>query len=40
VSAGRDFIAVAPWLSLLPGAVILVVVLAVNRVARYIGGDR
>jgi peptide/nickel transport system permease protein len=40
VSAGRDFVAVAPWLSLLPGAVILVVVLAVNRVARYIGGDR
>lgn len=40
VSAGRDFIAVAPWLSLLPGAVILIVVLAVNRVARSIGGDR
>ena len=40
VSAGRDFVAVAPWLSLLPGAVILAVVLAVNRIARHIGGDR
>jgi peptide/nickel transport system permease protein len=40
VSAGRDFVATAPWLSLFPGAVILAVVLSVNRVARYIGGDR
>lgn len=40
VSSGRDFVATAPWLSLLPGAVILAVVLSVNRVARYIGGDR
>ncbi len=40
VSAGRDFIATAPWLSILPGLVILAVVLAVNRVSRYIGGDR
>lgn len=40
VSAGRDFVATAPWLSLLPGTAILAVVLAVNRIARYIGGDR
>jgi peptide/nickel transport system permease protein len=40
VSAGRDFVAIAPWLSLMPGAVILAVVLSVNRVARFIGGDR
>ncbi|MFV0373202.1 ABC transporter permease [Microbacterium sp.] len=40
VSAGRDFVATAPWLSILPGVVILAVVLAVNRIARYIGGDR
>ncbi|MBA8817150.1 peptide/nickel transport system permease protein [Microbacterium halimionae] len=40
VSSGRDFVAVAPWLSLLPGAVILAVVLSVNRIARYIGGER
>ena len=40
VSAGRDFVAIAPWLSILPGVVILVVVLAVNRIARYIGGER
>ncbi|MDX2377794.1 ABC transporter permease [Microbacterium sp. LRZ72] len=40
VSEGRDFVATAPWLSLLPGAVILVVVLAVNGVARQIGGDK
>ncbi|MCR2826384.1 ABC transporter permease [Microbacterium sp. zg.Y909] len=40
VSAGRDFVATAPWLSLLPGAVILAVVLSVNSVARSIRGDR
>lgn len=40
VSAGRDFVAIAPWLSLLPGVVILAVVLSVNRVSRFIGGDR
>lgn len=40
VSAGRDFVATAPWLSILPGLVILAVVLAVNRVSRYIGGER
>lgn len=37
VSAGRDFLATNPWLSLIPGAVILIVVLSVNRVARTIG---
>ncbi|WP_125130377.1 ABC transporter permease [Microbacterium sp. 10M-3C3] len=40
VSAGRDYVAIAPWLSILPGAVILAVVLAVNRVARSVGGER
>lgn len=40
VSAGRDYVAIAPWLSILPGAVILAVVLAVNRVARSLGGER
>jgi len=40
VSAGRDFVAIAPWLSILPGVVILAVVLSVNRVSRFIGGDR
>ena len=39
-SAGRDFVAAQPWLSIIPGLVILVVVLAVNRVARAIGGER
>lgn len=39
-SAGRDFIATQPWLSIIPGLVILVVVLSVNRVARAIGGER
>lgn len=39
-SAGRDFIAGQPWLSIVPGVVILVVVLAVNRVARAIGEER
>lgn len=40
VADGRAFIATAPWLSILPGAVILVVVLAVNGVARTMGGRR
>jgi peptide/nickel transport system permease protein len=40
VSAGRDFVATAPWLSLLPGVVILAIVLSVNRVSRSIGGTR
>lgn len=40
VSYGRDFLATAWWLSVLPGAVIVVVVLAVNRLARAIGGER
>lgn len=40
VSAGRDFVATAPWLSLLPGAVILAIVLSVNQVSRSIGGTR
>jgi len=40
VSSGRDFVAIAPWLSILPGVVILVAVLAVNRLSRAIGGDK
>jgi len=40
VSAGRDYLATAWWLSVLPGAVILIVVLAVNRLARAIGGEK
>lgn len=40
VSAGRDFVATAPWLSILPGAVILAVVLSVNTVSRSIGDKR
>ncbi len=40
VSDGRQFIATAPWLSIMPGAVILVVVLAVNGLARNLGGNR
>ncbi|MET0590838.1 MAG: ABC transporter permease [Naasia sp.] len=37
VSYGRDFLATAWWLSVLPGAVIVAVVLSVNRLARAIG---
>jgi peptide/nickel transport system permease protein len=40
VSSGRDYVSTAWWLSVLPGAVILVVVLAVNRLSKAIGGDR
>lgn len=39
VSAGRDYVSTNPSMSLLPGAVILVVVLAVNRIARSIGDE-
>lgn len=37
VAAGRDFLAVNPSMSILPGMVILAVVLAVNHIARSIG---
>jgi peptide/nickel transport system permease protein len=40
VSTGRDFVAIAPWLSILPAVVILAIVLSVNRLSRAIGGDR
>lgn len=44
VSDGRDYIAVAWWLTVLPGAVIAVVVLATNRISRAVdtkvGGHR
>lgn len=40
VAAGRDHVSTNPWLSILPGVVILAVVLAVNRVARTIGGEK
>lgn len=40
VAAGRDFVSTNPTISILPGVVILVVVLAVNRVARTIGGEK
>jgi peptide/nickel transport system permease protein len=40
VSAGRDFVSTSWWLSVLPGAVILVVVLAVNRLSKAIGGQQ
>jgi peptide/nickel transport system permease protein len=39
VSAGRDFVSIAWWLSVIPGFVILAVVLAVNRLARAIGTE-
>jgi peptide/nickel transport system permease protein len=40
VSAGRDFVSTAWWLSVIPGIDILVIVLAVNRLARAIGENR
>jgi peptide/nickel transport system permease protein len=39
VSAGRDYVSLAWWLSLVPGIVILVVVLGVNRLSKTIGGN-
>lgn len=40
VASGREFVATAPWLSILPGVVIVAVVLAVNRVAQQIGAAK
>ncbi|MFF0818449.1 ABC transporter permease [Rhodococcus sp. NPDC003318] len=43
VSEGRDLLAVAPWIALLPGFVILAVVLSSNRISRELqheGGVR
>ncbi|MGW8650466.1 ABC transporter permease, partial [Nocardia salmonicida] len=40
VSEGRDFLATYPWISLLPGIVIAVVVLSTNRIGRALGEKR
>lgn len=40
VAAGRDYLSFAWWLTLLPGAVIVIVVLAANRVSRAVEGVR
>jgi peptide/nickel transport system permease protein len=40
VSAGRDHLATAWWLTLMPGLVVVAVVLAVTRLARAIGDAR
>lgn len=39
VSEGRDLLAIAPWISLLPGFVILAVVLSSNRISRELQND-
>lgn len=39
VSQGRDYIAVAGWLTTMPGLTIAATVLAVNRVARVLNGE-
>lgn len=38
-ASGREYIATEPWLSIIPGVVILIVVLSVNRIARAIGDE-
>ncbi|MGW4367203.1 ABC transporter permease [Nocardia takedensis] len=40
VAEGRDLLAVAPWISLFPGVVILVVVLASNQISRSLQPDQ
>jgi peptide/nickel transport system permease protein len=40
VSEGRTFLGVYPWLALIPGLVIAVVVLATNRISRSLGSRR
>jgi peptide/nickel transport system permease protein len=40
ISTGRDFIATAWWLTLLPGALIAAVVISANRVSRAFNNDQ
>lgn len=40
VANGRDFLQIAPWLTLLPALSILVVVLSANRISKYFEGVR
>ncbi|WP_035750296.1 ABC transporter permease [Arthrobacter sp. 35W] len=40
VAAGREFVATSMWLSVLPGAVIVAVVLSVNRIAHQLGASK
>ncbi|GAB3450715.1 ABC transporter permease [Actinophytocola sediminis] len=39
VSQGRDFMAVAWWMTTLPGLVVAVIVVSFNRISTSIGGD-
>lgn len=40
VSEGRDYLATYPWISILPGVLIAVVVLATNRIGKSLGDQR
>ncbi|MDX6743127.1 ABC transporter permease [Actinocorallia sp. A-T 12471] len=40
ISGGRDYLANAWWLSTLPGLVVVVTVLSLNRIARALDGER
>ncbi|MGW4337011.1 ABC transporter permease [Rhodococcus koreensis] len=40
VSEGRDYLATYPWISILPGVLIAVVVLAINRISKSLGDQR
>ncbi|MFD5177937.1 ABC transporter permease [Nocardia sp. NPDC058379] len=40
VAEGRDYLATYPWIALLPGLLIAVVVLSTNRIGRSLGGTR
>ncbi|MGV9823263.1 ABC transporter permease [Nocardia xishanensis] len=40
VAEGRDYLATYPWIALLPGVLIAVVVLSTNRIGRALGGTR
>lgn len=39
VAEGRDFLATYPWISILPGVLVAVVVLSTNRIGRSLGGS-
>ncbi|WP_087560668.1 ABC transporter permease [Rhodococcus sp. NCIMB 12038] len=40
VAEGRDYLATYPWISILPGVLIAVVVLATNRISKSLGDQR
>lgn len=40
IAGGRDFLATAWWLTMMPGLVVVAIVLSVNQIARFVGRNR